>query len=235
MASGAPALPVSFIDLAQRLGLSQDQWEYFAWQLICSLRVALPCTVVSFDPIKQTIVAQPTLQENLMENLVPVATTIKPLLDVPVVMPRAGGFCLTLPIQPGDECLVLFADMCIDNWWASGGVQTQDRKRRHDLSDGIAVFGPWSQPRTLKNYSGSSLQLRSDDGQTVIDIVNGVVSITAAQINLNGSVVINGNLFTPGGFSVNLQGQTSIQGKQFLTHVHKGVTAGGADSGPVGP
>ncbi|MGI8770932.1 MAG: Gp138 family membrane-puncturing spike protein [Acidobacteriaceae bacterium] len=33
------------------------------------------------------------------------------LADVPIFLPSAGGFTLTMPIMPGDECEVVFSDM----------------------------------------------------------------------------------------------------------------------------
>ena len=44
------------------------------------------------------------------------------LPDVPVMFFGGGGMTITAPIKPGDECLVIFADRCIDGWWWLGGV-----------------------------------------------------------------------------------------------------------------
>lgn len=114
------------------------------------------------------------------------------LVDVPIVIPRAGGYALTLPIQAGDECLVVFGDMCMDGWWQSGGVQNQVECRRHDLSDGFAIIGVWSQPRVIPGYSTGSAQLRNDAGSAyvelagdTINIVGGTVNIKAGRVNIN--------------------------------------------------
>lgn len=48
---------------------------------------------------------------------------------------------MTFPIKKDDECLVIFSDLSIDNWWESGNVQNPVEQRRHDLSDGMAIFG----------------------------------------------------------------------------------------------
>lgn len=110
------------------------------------------------------------------------------LVDVPVVFPRAGGYVLTMPIKPGDECLVIFGDNCMDAWWQSGGVQNQIDCRRHDLSDGYCIPGPWSQPRTIPNYSTSSAQLRTESGSSYIELAGNDINIVAAgNIKIKGA------------------------------------------------
>src|SRR5260364_26635 len=90
-----------------------------------------------------------------------------PLLgDVSVFFPRGGGCTLTFPVQKGDECVVVFASRCIDGWWQSGGVQRPMEPRRHDLSDGFAFIGPFSQQTKIKGIHTQAVQLRSDDGAT---------------------------------------------------------------------
>lgn len=119
---------------------------------------------------------------------IPTPQTIKPIPNVRPIMMRVPGWSLTLPIVPGTECFLLFADMCVDGWWQNGGVQTQYDRRRHDLSDAFALFGPWSQPNTLDDYSTDSMQLRSDDGTVVIDLAVGKITVKAPEIDLKNSV-----------------------------------------------
>lgn len=210
----------SLISIAERLRVETEQWEKFAWQLRCALRVAVPGIVVSFDPVKQTVSVRIAIREHINQNLVVTPVEIDVLQDVPIAIPRAGGFAVTLPIVAGDECLLIFSDTCIEAWQESGGVQNQlFPHRRHDLSDAVAWFGIWSQPRKLSAYSTNSTQLRTDDGTSYIELKPGVINLNAATINLNGAV--------------NTSGTTIIQGKTFLTHTHNGVQTGGGVSGPV--
>lgn len=165
----------------------------------CDLRVAIPAVVQSFDEEEQTVTVQPAVQELIRIARLPTDVSLPVLEDVPIVLPRAGGFSLTLPVSAGDECLVIFADMCIDAWWQSGaqdGPERQLEVRRHDLSDGFAILGPWSQPRRLTGYSGTSAQLRSDDGSVVIDVAAGRVTITAPEVITAETVANAGPLVT---------------------------------------
>lgn len=235
------------LSLAERLSPSPARWERALKRLANSLRVALPGVIQSFDDKKQTVVVQPSLNENISYlnadesgwKTVKTTQPIPVLQDVPLVLPRAGGYALTLPIQQGDECLVIFGDMCIDAWWQSGGTDNnQIDLRRHDLSDGFAILAPWSQPRVLSNYSANSAQLRSEDGQVVVDIAGDQITLTAPNVEVNASstATIKGqqvNITGSSGVTIDGNSTTKVDGKTFLTHVHSGVQPGGGASGPV--
>ena len=151
------------------------------------LRVAIPGIVQAFNSIEQTVTVQPALREKLRDNDGNISWVNLPLLlDVPLCFPRAGGMVLTMPVQAGDECLVIFADMCIDAWWSNGGVQNQIETRRHDLSDGFAIIGTWSQPRVISSYSTDSAQLRTEDGNTYINVKPGEINLVATSVKING-------------------------------------------------
>lgn len=169
------------------------------------------------------------------------------LVQVPIQIPTAGGYALTLPIQAGDECLVVFLDTDPSVWFQNGGAGNNPTRteQRHGLSNPIAIFGLRSTPRAIQNYSTTSAQLRSDDGETVIDLKNGQVTVTAAKVTVQSSdtVQINGasqvNLDAGSG-TVNIGGgnvvigpSTKVDGHLFLSHVHSGVSTGGGTSGPV--
>jgi hypothetical protein len=149
-------------------------------------RVACPGIVQSFNPIEQTVVVQPAIREEIKKaDMSKEWTQLPLLLDVPICFPRAGGYAMTMEVKKGDECLVIFLDSCMDAWWAYGGVQNQIEKRRHDLSDAVAIFGIWSQPHRLTNYSTNSCQLRNDSGTTYIELKGNDVNIVADKVNIS--------------------------------------------------
>lgn len=179
------------------------------WDLSCDLRVAQPGIVQSFDSAKQTAVVKLVTREKIIKQGVTVDEEISPLLDVPICIPRAGGFSLLLPVQAGDECLVIFTDMCYDAWFQSSGVQNQLNRRRHDLSNAIAILGCWSQPRVLPSYPTASAQLRNDTGTCIVEVTPDHVNVTAPTVNVAGSTAVNIT-----------GGHTTIDGKNFLNHIH---------------
>src|ERR1017187_2232600 len=149
------------------------------------LRVAVPAIVQSFNPGPPATVTVTVATQERIQHSLPITGPLAPrtnsvtlpvLADVPVCVPSGGGFSFTLPIQPGDECLVVFSDSSLDSWFQSGGINNVAiSQRRHHLSDAIAIFGLRSTPRALTDYSTDSAQLRSDDGTVVIDLAAGQV------------------------------------------------------------
>lgn len=217
-------------ELAARLKTPVSQWLDALASSGRRLRVAMPGLIVSFDPVKQTAVVQPALTE--LERIAGVLTTkiLQPLVDIPIVLPRAGGYTLTLPVQAGDECLVVFGDSCMDAWHQSGGQQNEWEQRRHSLADGFAILGPWSNPRVLANYSTVSAQLRNDAGTVTVDVAASQVTVTAPTVQVNGTTV---NVTGSSQVNISGSGNTTIEGRNFLTHHHSGVQTGSSSSGPV--
>lgn len=157
---------------------------------------ALPGIIESFDADAVTCIVQPAIKA---EVRAPDGSTqwvsLPLLLDCPVVPMRGGGCTLTFPIAKDDECLVIFSSRCIDAWWTAGGVQVQPEMRMHDLSDGFAIVGPFSQATKISGWSTSAVQLRSNDGQAYLQL-----NPTSHEIDI----------VTPGNWSANIGGNTTI-------------------------
>ena len=108
--------------------------------ILSSLHCALPGIVVSFDAESQTAVIQPAVKHRpvchpeLAEGS-PSSVSLPLLRDVPVFMP------VPFEINPGDACLVIFADCDIDAWFETGEAEIPASGRRHSLSDGFAFVG----------------------------------------------------------------------------------------------
>lgn len=190
------------------------------------IRVAMPGIIQSFDPGAVTAVVQPAIRSVETDNDGKRITKNYPLLvDVPVVFPRGGGCTLTFPVKAGDECLVIFADRCIDFWWQNGGVQEPVDDRTHDLSDAFCIVGPQSQAKKISGISTSAVELRSDDGATKLSLnpSSGAITGTApGGFNLNGLKIL------PDG---RLQ---LVDGSIVDKHLHGGVQSGGSNTKPLG-
>lgn len=148
------------------------------------IRTAIPGLVVSFDPVKSTVTVQPAIRGSVEGSDGESTSTNLPVLpDVPVCWPRGGGFALTFPIKPGDECQVIFNDRCMDAWWQSGGVGEPLEPRMHDLSDGMAHFAPSSMPKALQDVSTTSMQMRNEAGTAYIEITEaGLINIVGTGL-----------------------------------------------------
>lgn len=115
--------------------------------------VCLPGIIQKYDSDTQTVEVQPAIRERTIGQSGEVAYIKYPLLvNVPIVFPQSGNYSITFPITKGDECIVVFSDLSIDNWWLYGNVQNPIEQRRHDLSDGFAILGIKNQSK-LKNIN----------------------------------------------------------------------------------
>ena len=107
--------------------------EAFRKELFASLHVAMPGRVISYDASTGTATIQPAIRKrDLNGNLV----TAPMLTGVPVFLPTAE-----FTPQAGDQCMVIFADCCIDGWFDTGSAVVPPSKRTHDLADGFALVG----------------------------------------------------------------------------------------------
>ena len=199
---------------------------------------ALPGIITGWDAVKRTARILPALQVQVQQqdgSMVPV--TLPELLDCPIQFAGGGGCTLTFPLAIGDECLVVFANRCIDNWWQSGcpgtppQAQPQAEFRMHDLSDGFCIPGVSSVPKVIPAISTTHAQLRNDLGTTMVELdpagnVNVVatiaVAITAPAINMTGAVHVTGTVVSTGDMTAN--------GTSVHTHIHGGVATGIADT-----
>lgn len=146
------------------------------------IQTSCPAIIQSFNPSQQTCTAQPTIQWKVRaENGTYSWITLPVLVDIPVYFPKGGGFTLTFPVTIGDECLLVFANRCIDSWWYNGGIQEQNDIRMHDISDGFAFVGFSSVPNVIAGISTNSCQLRSNDNLTHVELTNGTINIISSS------------------------------------------------------
>jgi len=168
------------LPMSQMVSDEHEAMERRLEKLSYRIRVAMPGIIQSFDTVKQTVSVKLAIREHLSFWGKPFEDLEIPILDeVPIFMPRAGNFILTMPIKAGDECLVIFTDNCYDEWWINSGVGNQLDNRRHDLSDGIAILGIWSQPNVITNYSTDSAVLRNLADDCYVEVKDSDINIIA--------------------------------------------------------
>lgn len=240
-------------------GSEQQAFDAQKLSIFTGLRVAMPGIIQSFDPDAITCTVQPAIYGQKVGDDGKTTSEAIPILpDVPVVFPRGGGVTLTFPVNPGDECLLVFSDRCIDFWWQNGGIQEAVDPRQHDLSDAFAIVGPQSQAKKISGISTTAAQFRSDDGSTYLEInpatkkiklvAPGGFDVISPLSTFSEKVTITGLLTWMGGMVGSLASGTAakITGAiEFFgtlksnnktiddTHTHDGVQTGTSKSGKV--
>jgi hypothetical protein len=114
-------------------GFLEQALEAFRKEIFASLHVAMPGRVVAYDAETGTATIQPAVRRRDLDGNV---VTAPVLSGVPVYLPTAD-----YAPREGDQCMVIFADCCIDGWFDTGSAVVPPAKRMHDLADGFAIVG----------------------------------------------------------------------------------------------
>ncbi len=204
MSTSPQANPLLNLTPSQVNRADTAQWRQLVRQALADTRCASAAFMTEdMDVDSQTVTVQIAIQERVRTPNGAAWMDVPPIIKVPVLMPRGGGFSQTLPLKKGTEGLLIFCDTCFDFWWVNGqnnsppptypagaqpsGSQRQNEVRRHYVHDCGFFPGMWSQPNVLTDYATDSMQLRADSGSAVVDVAEGVV--TVASIAGIGSAV----------------------------------------------
>ncbi len=114
-------------------GFLEQALEAFRKEIFSSLHVAMPGCVAAFDAGSGTAEIQLAVRRRDMDGNIVTAPVLK---GVPVFLPTTD-----FTPQAGDQCMVIFADCCIDGWFDTGSAVVPPSKRTHDLADGFALVG----------------------------------------------------------------------------------------------
>lgn len=212
-----------------------DETQIIEQQSIQSrIWTAIPGIVQEVDYTRFTLSVQPSIKGRIEDQDGNAEDVELPLLvDVPLLLPNAGGWHLTFPIVPGDEVLVVFACRCIDAWWQSGGVQKAMERRMHDLSDGFAILAPYSQllaPDCIGGFSNNSVILRDDKKLNYIEITNDGKLNVLHQSDLDWDTLGNADIYIKGNTNLLIDGNTTAHIKGTLDSTVDGAVTLTANS-----
>lgn len=152
-------------------------------------------TIQTFDSATQTATASINYTKTYFEydqktnSNKPIQINYPLLMMCPVICLGGGSTALTFPIESGDECLILFNDRSIDNWFQSGQIGPINSPRVHSISDGLILVGLRNSQSVLEDYNTTHAVIRNDAGAQV-----GVNSATAKVLVGNNSTTLNAQL-----------------------------------------
>jgi hypothetical protein len=133
----------------------------------------MPGTVVDFDPLTQTASVQISFLRKIdgggVDELGQVVDKYLPypiLRKCPLIGMSGSGGGFSFPVNPGDNCMVMFCDRDIDGWWTTGQTAAPNSDRMHDLNDAFIMVGANPLTNVLEQYAV--------DGPTIF---NGDVSV----------------------------------------------------------
>lgn len=161
------------------------------------MHTALPAKVLKFNAGDNTVQVELMINELKRDGA---SVVLPPLDDVPVQFFRGGDFVITTPIKAGDHGLCVFAERCIDGWFASASKNEPLDFRMHDYSDGFFLTGFSPRPAAVKDVDLDGVCMRTLDKGTYIKLTSGKILIKG-DIEQVGNYTQTGNKTLKGNFT----------------------------------
>jgi hypothetical protein len=170
--STPPVVPYSANPTEPQLVDILELWKKDVFLNLNSTHIA---TVQSFNSAQQTATATINYKQTYFQPAAngqysPVLVDYPVLVDCPVVSIGGAAGVVTGGDPTGEECLVLFNDRDINNWFAGLATGAVATSRLHSFSDGLILVGVRSLARVLENFDSVRVALRSRAGETVVAV-----------------------------------------------------------------
>jgi hypothetical protein len=213
--------------LARDAQLCGDDDQQLVWmrsvidRAVGDIHTCCPGIIDSFDATSQTVQVKPAIQKLFFPDGEDARwVELPPLVDVPIINLSGAGYILTFPVHSGDQCLLLFAERAIDNWFEQGTSSEPNDARRHSLSDAFALVGIRPRSEAVESYNENDVELRSSDGSIKIQMSGGEIKLVAPTVRIEGQLSVSGSVTAQGDV---VAGSISLQGH---THLVTGVQTG---------
>lgn len=147
---------------------------------LLDVHTALIAKVERYDAEQQLVDVAPVLKRSINTLDGEWAHESLPMLcDVPVLFPRAGGFFISFPIQPGDYVQVIFNESSIEAWLTDNAPSIA-LNQRFTLEGAVALPGVFPLTKTLSGAHTANLVLGRDGG-VQIHIDNETIRLGSAE------------------------------------------------------
>lgn len=184
------------------------------------LHTCTPGIIDSFDPETKRAQIQPAIKRVLVNGDL---RDMPKLINCPLGLMRFGGFLISAPVKPGDECMLHFTERSLDAWLQFGDVRQPKDIRIHHESDAYFLPVHTSLKNTVTDYDPEGLVLRNDGNDQKITLSpDGNITIDSpgdVTVNSSGNTVVNAD----GDCELNAGGDCNINGS---TINNNGTTAG---------
>lgn len=179
---------------------------------------SIPARVISVNVSKQSVDVQPSLMKLYPKTGLNIPRPV--LQNVPFQFQRGGDSYITIPIKPGDEGILIFAQRDIRSWKELGGIQQLRSSRMFDYNDAIFIPGISSFVRAVSSYDPDNITIVKNGKK--ITVGDGTLdapdyAINCKSLHATGTIESDSDCISAG-----------ISGKG---HVHGGVESGGSSTG----
>lgn len=182
-----------------------------------AINVAQIVKVTAYDGAKQTVDVQP-ISKRLEQGTY---QSQPPILGVPIVCDRGGGFAKKVAYKAGDIGLVVFCDHDIDNAVSSGTEGEPNTERNHSATDAIFIGGIL--PGSASNSLPDSYAIGTEGGSIYLVVKENGIEVlgdtkVTGDITIIGDVAVTGDVTVIG--SITATGDVTAGGISLKNHIH---------------
>jgi len=148
-------------------------------------------TIQSFDAVKQTVKCTINYKQTYWvldstnRNFIPKNLDYPTLIDCPVVVIGGGPCRITFPISKGDQCILMFNDRDIENWFQGALSSPNATASLHSFSDAIALIGPNNISSLIQNYDTIRALITNGNAKLGINSQNNKITLQNNITTLN--------------------------------------------------
>lgn len=166
--------------------------------------------IQSFDPATQLANIKVAMKQvkDVMEDGSRILQEYPLLMECPVFFLFGGPDFMSMPIQPGDSCIILFNDREIDQWLNHGADQYPISIRFHDISDAIALVGIRPLTNSVAGFITNGIRLSHGNGNSLVDIKTNLIETLATLLLHHGNMEVTGTGYVHGNMHMGANSQT---------------------------
>jgi hypothetical protein len=161
----------------QLMQLIEETFEYG----MTNVHTAFPAVVKSYDAETRRAEVQPSLKRKMSNGEF---MDLPIIVDVPVLYFGTAKAGIHIPLEEGDEVLIVCSERCLDSWKDAGGDSIEDADtRRFSFPDAICIPGLQAQTfPNIKDKKGFSLH---HDSKIVITTEKTTITVNEDKITFD--------------------------------------------------
>lgn len=177
-------------------------------KLSMNIECAIPGIVQSYDRNTNRAVVKPAITGIASQGQ---KVSKEPLINIPVFCMSGGGIVMSFPVQTGDKGWLIANDRNISIFKQNLEESAPNDYRKHQFIDAFFLPDKINDINFLQEDDGAFV-IQTLTGSTKITLKEGVITLTAPSVVVNGDTVINGSL--------TVTTETTTNGIPFTTHKH---------------
>lgn len=141
------------------------------------------------------------------------------LANIPVSFICGANFSIQIPVEEGDDCIVLFCDTDLDNWVDGKGAEPAFSQNIHGLNGAVALLGIKNILTKIDNYITNGIRVKYKD--TILEVKEDGVFVDG-NLSVTGDIVSTGKMEAGNGATGTFQDTNGSSVVQTVTVV-KGI------------